>query len=159
VGRVHRINVNPSGGVPKQRVPAVRLLAGGVEGDRQRNLKHHGGPDRAVSLFALERIQALSAEGHPIGPGTAGENLTVEGLDWEAVRPGERLAVGEAVLEVTSFAAPCTTIRDSFQGREFTRISEKVHPGWSRVYARVLREGLVREGDVIERLSQAGPMT
>ena len=143
---VARINVNPAGGVPKHPVGAALITATGVGGDRQLDLKHHGGPDRAVCLFALERIAALAAEGHPIAPGTTGENLTIEGLDWSALGPGTRLAVGDdVVLEITGPAPQCNTIAGSFTGGAFVRISEKLHPGWSRLYARVVREGLVRE--------------
>jgi len=151
MARVHRINVNPEGGVPKHRVQRTRLHGGGVEGDRQRDLLHHGGPDRAVCLFSLERLQALQAEGHPATtPGSLGENLTVEGLDWGSVRPGLRLAVGEVLLEITSHATPCRTLAGSFTGEDFTRVSEKRYPGWSRMYARVLQEGMVQEGDPVE---------
>lgn len=154
-GLVARINVNPAGGVPKLPVGAALVTTTGVAGDRQLDLKHHGGPDRAVSLFALERIEALAAEGHPIAPGTTGENLTVVGLDWSILAVGTRLAVGDdVVLEITGPAPPCTTIAGSFTGGAFTRISDKLHPGWSRLYARVLREGLVREQAPVCLLAQ-----
>ena len=70
------------GGVPKIPVGAARLGAEGVEGDKQNDLRHHGGPLRAVCIYSLEIIEALQGEGHPIGPGTTGENITISGLDW-----------------------------------------------------------------------------
>lgn len=148
-GRVHQINVNPQGGVPKHRVLTAELLRDGVSGDKQRDRRYHGGPDRAVSLFSLERIQALAAEGHPISPGSTGENLTLSGLDWEAVQPGGYLRIGDVLLELTRFAPPCQKIRASFDQSDFTRISHKLHPGWSRIYARVLVPGTVAEGDAV----------
>jgi MOSC domain-containing protein YiiM len=152
-GVVVGVHVNPDGGVPKRPVAQALVTAAGVAGDRQRDLKHHGGPDRAVCLFSLERIAALSAEGHPIAPGTTGENLTVAGLDWDRLGPGDRLAVGDdVVLEITAPATPCRTIAGSFLAGQFTRISAKLHPGWSRLYARVLREGLVREQAAVRLL-------
>lgn len=145
-GVVVGVHVNPEGGVPKFAVGLALVTAEGVAGDRQLDLKHHGGPDRAVCLFSRERIAALAAEGHPIAPGTTGENLTIAGLDWSRLAPGDRLAVGDdVVLEITGPAPPCNTIAGSFTSGEFTRISAKLHPGWSRLYARVLREGVVRE--------------
>ena len=149
VGRVVRINVNPDGGVPKHRVAHAEITENGVVGDRQRDLRYHGGPRRAVSLFALERIEALAAEGHPIAPGTTGENLTVAGLDWDAIKPGDVLRVGEVVLGLTKFAPPCKTIIESFAGGEFKRIAQKTHPGWSRIYAKVIVPGVVHEGDAV----------
>lgn len=153
--RVHRINVNPEGGVPKHRVAATRLLQGGVEGDQQRDLRYHGGPRRAVCLFSLEKLRALAQEGHSVGPGALGENLTIEGLDWDVVRPGTRFAVGEAVIEITKDAPPCKTLVECFSGGDFTRVSAKKHPGWSRLYASVLREGMVKEGDSVVEVREA----
>jgi MOSC domain-containing protein YiiM len=145
---VRWINVS-AGGVPKLPVAEARLTRLGVEGDRQRNRRFHGGPQRAVCLYSLDRIQDLIAEGHPIAPGTVGENITVEGLDWATVVPGVSLVVGEAELQVTSYATPCKTIRKSFKDGDIERIDQDVNPGWSRVYAKVLKEGLVRRGDAV----------
>jgi MOSC domain-containing protein YiiM len=64
---------------------------GWLDGDKQRNLQHHGGPDRAIVLFSLEVVRALQEEGHPIATGTTGENLTVSGLDWPSLVPGTEL--------------------------------------------------------------------
>lgn len=153
LARVVRINVAAAGGVPKLPVVAALLTSHGVAGDRQLDLEHHGGPDRAVCLFASERIAALAAEGHPIAPGTTGENLTIAGLDWDTVQTGDRLALADGVLlEISGPAPPCRTIAGSFLGGKFGRISEKSHPGWSRLYARVLVEGLVREGAPVQHL-------
>lgn len=146
---VHSVNVS-AGGVPKFPVSEARITELGLTGDRQRNRRYHGGPARAVCLFSLERIEALHAEGHPIFPGSTGENLTLQRLDWGIVQPGMRLRAGEADLEVTSFAEPCKTIRNSFIDNGITRLSERGFPGWSRVYARVLREGMVRPGDLVQ---------
>jgi MOSC domain-containing protein YiiM len=123
----------------------------GLEKDAQDDKIHHGGTERAVCLYSLERIRCLQTEGHPIDIGTAGENVTVEGIDWDRIVPGVRVKVGdEVLLEVASFTNPCKTIRASFIAGEFIRIAQKLHPGWSRVYARVLREGQIRFGDPVE---------
>jgi MOSC domain-containing protein YiiM len=146
------VSINRSGGgVPKRRVDDAKVSRLGLLGDAQNDKKHHGGPERAVCVYSLDRIQALQQEGHPIDVGTVGENITVEGIDWELVVPGVRIKLGdEVVLEVASFTAPCKTIKDSFIGGEFVRISQKLHPGWSRVYASVLNEGEIHFGDHVE---------
>ena len=150
IGTVVSINLS-HGGVPKRRVDDAKVSRLGLQGDAQNDRKLHGGPERAVCVYSLERIHALQAEGHPIDVGTVGENVTVEGIDWELVVPGVRIRLGEEVLlEVTDFTDPCKTIRGSFIDGRFVRISEKVHPGWSRVYARVLSEGGIRFGDSVE---------
>jgi MOSC domain-containing protein YiiM len=146
---VHSINVS-NGGVPKLPRTSAWVGIDGVEGDRQRDLRFHGGPHRAVALYSLELIRRLQAEGHPIAPGTIGENLTVEGLDWSHMMPGTRVQIGEVELEITSYTAPCKKIRESFLNDDFTRVSQKLHPGWSRVYAKVLREGRIATGDRVD---------
>jgi MOSC domain-containing protein YiiM len=154
-GRIVQISVSP-GGVPKTAVPSAQVSRTGVEGDGHRDLEHHGGPDRAVCLFSLEQIQALQAEGHPIVPGALGENITVEGFAWTQVAPGARLQLGrEVVVEITRYTSPCLTIRPAFSHGDSSRVSEKRHPGWSRVYARVIVPGRITAGDPVRLLPAA----
>ncbi len=151
-GRVFQINVS-GGGVPKRAVPSARVTTNGVQGDAQADTKHHGGPERAVCLFSLEVIRRLQAEGHPIAPGTIGENLTIEGIDWSQVGPGSRFEFdGGVVLEVTKFTSPCATIRDSFTDLEFRRVKQEMHAGESRVYARVVKEGVIQDRERLRHL-------
>lgn len=154
-GRIFQLNVS-DGGVPKLAVREAVLKPEGLEGDRQQDLRYHGGPERALCLFALERVLELQAEGHPIFPGSVGENLTVVGLDWTRLAPGARLVLGEeALVEITSYTAPCKNIAASFAGGDFKRISQKVHPGHSRLYARVLRPGRLAVGQPVTWLSES----
>ena len=149
IGTVASINLS-GGGVPKKWVSGARVSRSGLIGDAQRHRKFHGGPERAVCIYSLELIRLLRIEGHPIDVGTVGENLTVEGIDWAHVVPGNRLVVGDAVaLEIASFTKPCKTIQASFVDGNFVRISQKLYPGWSRVYARVITEGEIRSGDTV----------
>jgi MOSC domain-containing protein YiiM len=149
LGRVHSIQVSP-GGVPKRAVPRAIVGPLGLEGDAHADGKNHGGPQRAVSLWSLEVIEVLRAEGHPIAPGAAGENVTVSGLDWAAVEPGRRISIGdEVVLRVTRPCTPCRTIARCFADGRFDRISHRLHGGVSRVYASVERPGTIRPADPV----------
>jgi MOSC domain-containing protein YiiM len=131
-----------SGGVPKRAVAEALVDRLGLERDKQKHTKIHGGPDRAVSLFSLEVIQALQAEGHPIYPGSTGENVLISGLDWVALQPGTRLALGpEVIVELTRTATPCKQIANSFAGKDFNRLGR---PDQMRWYSRVLAEGVLR---------------
>lgn len=136
--------------MPKLPVPEARITVNGVSGDRQRNLEAHGGVDRAVCLFSLEVIEALQAEGHSIKPGASGENLTIAGLEWAELKPGDRLRIGDALrLEIVKYTEPCRFNAQWFRDGKFNRINQKKHPGWSRLYARVLAEGIVKPGDPV----------
>jgi MOSC domain-containing protein YiiM len=143
------------GGVPKTAVAGARVTALGLEGDAHRDTEHHGGPERAVCLYAMEAITGLRAEGHPIVPGAIGENVTVQGLDWSAVVPGCYLRLGKSVLlQVTRYTSPCLNITRAFGDGDYARVSQKRHPGWSRVYARVVATGSIRPGDPVRLLDE-----
>ena len=104
--QIYQINIS-QGGVPKKPQPSAQVMPLGLSGDLHNNTEHHGGPEKAISLYSLEIIRALQDEGHPIFPGSTGENLTILGLDWSLVDAGLRLALGNTVLiEVTRFATP-----------------------------------------------------
>jgi MOSC domain-containing protein YiiM len=152
-GYIYQLNCS-DGGVPKLPVREAHLTRTGLVGDRQAHPRYHGGPERALCLYALEQINVLRAEGHPIFPGSVGENVTIAGLDWSSLAPGCRLALGsEAIIELSSYTVPCRSIKESFSDGKFKRISQKVHPGESRIYARVIRNGLLAVGQNVRVLN------
>tara|TARA_B100000959_G_C14705642_1_gene510667 strand:- start:206 stop:682 length:477 start_codon:yes stop_codon:yes gene_type:complete len=148
-GSVHSVNIS-SGGVPKSSVTSASVRKAGVEGDFNIFRDSRGGdPDRAVCIFSLEKIEDLKKEGHPIEVGSTGENITLEGVQWDALREGLRIEVGNAVLELSEPCAPCSKIGESFVERRFDRIDYEHEKGWSRWLARVVQEGLVSVGDSV----------
>ena len=127
-----------------------RVTRLGLEGDAHHDVTGHGGTHRAVSILGIEAIGRVAAEGHPIAPGTTGENLTVSGFDVSSLPIGSRLAIGdEVILELAWTANPCRTIRHSFSDLRFGRLSQAAHPADARMYARVVQPGTVRPGDPI----------
>ena len=148
-GHIFQINAS-NGGVPKHALREAEVTLLGLSVDKVAHPQIHGGPLAALCIYSLERIVALQAEGHPIYPGSVGENLTLTGLDWEQVAPGRRLRLGdEVVLEITRYTTPCATIKASFAGGYRDRILQNEHPGWSRVYASVLQAGHIRVGSAV----------
>ncbi len=115
---------------------------------------HAGLSQRQVSLLALESIERANREhGIKAGPGSFAENLTTQGLDLLSLKVGDRLRVGEALLEVVQIGKPPLR-RGSGQ-------AEVAHPysfhGVSLLpteglFCRVLEGGQVRRGDEIARL-------
>jgi MOSC domain-containing protein YiiM len=154
-GRVLQVNVSP-GGVPKLPVPNAHVGRLGLAGDDHTDPAGHGGPNRAVCLLAIEAIRRVAAEGHPIAPGTTGENVTTEGVELGALPAGSRLAIGrELIVEITGPTSPCTNIAGSFLDGRFSRLSIRTNPPDTRVYASVVREGTVAPGDVVEVLAKS----
>ncbi|HZM30495.1 MAG TPA: MOSC domain-containing protein, partial [Acidimicrobiales bacterium] len=147
-GRVAGIHVS-NGGVPKMPVESVAVGWRGLAGDRQASRRHHGRIWQAISLWSAEAIAMLVREGHPIFPGAAGENVTVAGIDWGSLRPGTRLQVGEALLEITMPALPCAKNARWFRDGDFNRMHHERQLGVSRLYALVVVPGQVTLSDGI----------
>lgn len=142
VAALHRSD----GGLPKTAVPEVDVDWRGVVGDRQASRTHHGRPWQALCLWSTEVIGQFRADGHPIAPGLAGENITVTGLPWAEVRPGVRLRVGEVLCCISSYAIPCKQNTGWFIDGDFMVMHHDRGPV-SRVYATVVEPGRIRVGD------------
>ncbi len=153
-GLIASVNVN-DGGVPKTPVDGTWIGTDGLDGDGHRD-PDHGGPTAAVCLYSQDAIERVRADGHQAFPGAYGENLTLLGIDWSALRAGDRLAIGEdgtgPLLELTRPVTPCQTNARWFIDGRFGRISHKVYPADARWYARVMREGPVTPGMPVRRV-------
>jgi len=150
-GRIASVNVN-HGGVPKLPVAEQWVGRLGLTDDRHNEPEPmHGGPDQAVSLYSIEAIARVAADGHSAFPGAYGENLTLEGIELDSIASGDRLAIGEEglVIELTKRAEPCQTIAHLFVDGRIARINSRRHPADARWYARVITEGPVRPGDPV----------
>jgi MOSC domain-containing protein YiiM len=160
VGRVRRLSRKPQTpgqrGLPKPAVPEARITVRGVEGDYNvfRHDEAHDDPAMAILLMPFETLNELVREGWPVRPGDVGENITTEGIAYDAFAPGDRFRVGGALLEITK---PCTPCDNLFQlpyvgperGPEFLKATLG-RRGW---YAKVLEEGTVRTNDRVERVT------
>ena len=137
------------GGVPKLPVQSLEITNIGCHGDKQNDLKHHGGIDKAVCLFQQEIIEQLNLEGHPIDAGSTGENILIQGIPIGDIYPGVIIKFPHVELIVTQDAPPCKTIKDSFKNGYFNAISHKKKPHYTRWYARVIKEGVVNIDDSV----------
>ena len=144
-GTLAQLNVS-SGGMPKLPVPEALVTAAGVAGDRQRNRKFHGGPDRAVCIYSEELYAYLRDKGVDIGNGQVGENFTTRGIDLQRLKKGDRLRVGECVIEITNVRVPCSQLK------KWDADLPELIVGRSGWVAKVVEEGTVRPGDPIEVL-------
>jgi MOSC domain-containing protein YiiM len=147
-GTVHGVFLS-KGGVPKLPIDAADVGYRGVDGDRQETRQHHGRVWQALCLWSTDVIDALQAEGHPVAPGSAGENVTISGVDWSTLRPGVQLSIGDVLAEVSAYAEPCSKNAGWFVDGDFGRMSHDRQRGVSRLYASVLRDGVIRPGDPV----------
>jgi len=156
-GHVVGLHASPSGGVPKHPLDTLEVTPVGCTGDRQRNTKHHGGPQRAVCLLEVRVLESLQRQGHPIMPGSTGENILIDGLETP-LDEFMRLQVGQTVLRITGDAPPCKTIKASFLNGSFQAMSHREYPGMTRWYAAVEVAGRIELNDPITVLSEDEPV-
>jgi MOSC domain-containing protein YiiM len=140
-------------GLPKPSVSEAFVSRAGLVGDfnRFRHEEKKDDPAMAVLIVPRETLAGLAREGWPVRPGDLGENLTTEGIAYDAFVPGRRFRAGEVVLEVSKACTPCDNLFllpyvGPERGAEFLKVMLD-RRGW---YARVLREGRVRAGDRVE---------
>ncbi len=142
-GRIVAVCISPAKHDKKTRVGKGFLKVDwGIEGDA-----HAGEPRRQVSLLAVESVRKMEGRGVDLVPGIFAENLTTEGIDWTAVKIGDRLRIGpEAVCEIIQKGKECLK-----PCAVSARVGFCVMPV-EGVFARVLHEGVIQEGDAIEVL-------
>jgi MOSC domain-containing protein YiiM len=134
-----------NGGMPKLPVPEARVHRDGVGDDWQLNRKYHGGCDRAVCIFSLELYHWLRDEhGIDLKPGSVGENFTTTGLDLQAIQVGDKLRVGDCLIQITKVRVPCRSLN------QWHPDLLKIIVGRSGWMARVIESAIVRPGDPIE---------
>ncbi|MBN9547287.1 MAG: MOSC domain-containing protein [Alphaproteobacteria bacterium] len=147
-------------GIAKRLVTGpIHLSFTGFQGDRQADLKHHGGPEKAVHHYPFEHYSKWREIIGDIAllklPGAFGENMSMQNFDEDHVAIGDVFSLGTAVLEVSQSRQPCWKLNARFDVRDFAwRVQVTGRCGW---YYRVLREGLVASGDWLERIYRHSP--
>ncbi len=134
-----------AGGVPKRPISEAEVGVAGICGDLHAHAKHNR-PDRALCLFDLEILQQLVDEGFPLEPGTAGENITVEGLDVQRLSTGTLLQIGEVLIRLETPRKPCYVL-DAIDPR-----LKDVIIGRCGYMASVLQPGVICPGMAIRRI-------
>ena len=128
-----------------------------LEGDRQADLKHHGGVDKAVLAYSADHYPKWREElGMPEMPhGAFGENLTIGGLSEESVCIGDHYRIGDATFEVSQPRQPCWKLARRWRMHNLTGIVvANGRTGW---YFRVLQEGLIEAGMSVSLIERPNP--
>ena len=128
-----------------------RVAVRGVNlaGDDQADRSVHGGPDKAVYVYAREDTDWWEAElDRRLPHGVFGENLTTRGVDVNGALIGERWRIGSVLLEVSEPRFPCWKLGARFDDdRMVKRFAAARRPG---AYLRIVEEGELGAGDVVE---------
>ena len=165
--RVERVNIGRAEMIPgharmggtgifKRPVAGpVRVTRLGLEDDCVHDKKHHGGPDQAVYVYLSEDYAWWSKElGQEMAPGTFGDNVTISGMSSTDLAIGDRLVMGDVVLEISAPRIPCNTLAARMNDPHFVKIyRDGERPG---AYCRVIHEGEVEAGMPVWHQHYAG---
>ena len=127
-----------------------------VAGDTVCDKKHHGGADQVVYAYSEDDYGWWSEQlGRELPPGSFGDNLTIRGLPSD-MNVGDRLLIGDVLLEATAPRIPCATLAAQMQDSGFGMAFRKAErPG---IYFRVLNEGEVSAGDAVTYIENPAPV-
>ena len=134
-------------GIRKQSVDyPVQVGKLGIEGDEHADLTVHGGLEKAVYLYPHEHY-AFWEKMHfdamknatQLVSGAMGENLTTIGITENDLWVGDRLKIGEVLLEVTEPRAPCCKFAARMGFRH--AVKNMLQSGFTGVYLKVIQQG------------------
>ena len=133
---------------------AVKLGRLNLDGDRQADLKVHGGPEKAVYVYPSEHYEFWRRElpGTELPWGAFGENFSTEGLLEDSTSIGDSFRVGGAIVMVTQPRMPCYKLGIKFGRNDI--IKRFLASRRTGFYFSVGKEGEVCAGDPIELLTR-----
>lgn len=121
----------------------LSLRKTGFEGDGVADLKHHGGPDKAVCVYSMDHYPYWEGIlGIKLDYAAFGENLTVLNLNEDNVCIGDIFRMGTALVQVSQPRQPCKTLAARYGRNDMVKLV--VDCGYTGFYFRVLEEGTVK---------------
>jgi MOSC domain-containing protein YiiM len=140
MGCIKAICISERRGTEKKPISSAELIENfGICGDA-----HAGNWHRQVSLLSYEAIEAFKADGADVHDGSFGENIIVEGIDWDKLSPGVRLSCADAVLEITQIGKECHSHCEIFKKMGVCIMPKK------GVFAKVIKGDIIHSGDKID---------
>ncbi|MCL6573372.1 MAG: MOSC domain-containing protein [Bacillus sp. (in: Bacteria)] len=136
---------------------AVWVGKTGLTGDGQADLEHHGGHEKAVFAYSYEHYPYWKKELgiSELSSGAMGENLVMEHVTEELISIGDTFQIGEAVVMVSQPRQPCWKPARRFKLKNLALLIQTTgRTGW---YFRVLKEGLVEQGQVVTLVDRPYP--
>ncbi|NDJ55080.1 MAG: MOSC domain-containing protein [Chloroflexi bacterium] len=141
MSKVEALYISRERNAPMESLQAAQLIENfGLEGDR----KAKRGSKRQVLIMPLEILDKLG-----IDRGDVRENITISGFPVMDLTSGQRLQIGQAVLETTIACAPCDKMDALRPG-----LQEEIN-GQRGMLFRVIQGGTVQIGDPIHLIDEA----
>lgn len=135
------VNISEKKGTIKTPRNVISLNSKGVENDA-----HAGDWHRQVSLLSEESIRSFENKlGRKIQFGEFAENITTRGIVLYETKPGDKLTIGETILEVTQIGKKCHG-----EGCEIFQIVGSCVMPKEGIFCKVIKQGTIKPGDKIE---------
>jgi MOSC domain-containing protein YiiM len=136
-GRVRALFINREKGERSVALDAVQVVPGGFAGD------HHASywKRRQILLMSGAVMDELA-----LAPGAIHENVVVDGIDVMALREGQQLRLGQAVVAVTIPCEPCIQMERVRRGLQNELQNRR------GMFVKVVSPGLVRISDPVQVL-------
>jgi MOSC domain-containing protein YiiM len=130
---------------------SVHIYLHQIEGDAQADLVNHGGEHKAVYAFSADHYSHWEATlGEAIPYGQFGENLTISHLNEADIALGDRLQIGEVILESTQPRVPCFKLGMVFERKDMPK--QFIQHAETGIYFRVIQPGQIQAGDKVHHL-------
>ncbi|MGL5155964.1 MAG: MOSC domain-containing protein [Aeromonas veronii] len=142
----------------------VRCTFAGLDGDEQCDLRHHGGPDRALHYYPADHYLwwqiwqtalGLPAPRTAWQPAAFGENLSGLGLTEAQACIGDVYRLGDALIQISQPRSPCFKLNQRFGYGQMSQVMQlNGRCGW---LLRVLEEGMVSPESAMELADRPYP--
>ena len=143
MGYIDSINISEKKGTKKIPIENACLKVDhGIIGDA------HAGPGiRQVSLLSKESITDFSLNPKLkicLHNGSFGENITTRGIDLESLKLGDKLMVGNSLVEISKIGKECHKPCQIFHS-----VGDCIMPK-KGIFAKVIINGNITTGDIIK---------
>ncbi len=137
MGKILAICTSEKKGTLKNEVKEAKFIEDfGIENDA-----HAGKWHRQVSLLSFERIDEFRNRGANVDFGAFGENLVVEGIEVEKLPVGQKIRIGDVLLEVTQIGKKCHD-----RCNIYYQVGDCIMPR-NGIFTKVLEGGVVKVDD------------
>jgi len=129
----------------------VNIKKAGIEGDKQADLKSHGGVNKAVYAYSYKHYKywgELLKKDFSNDYGLIGENLTIDDFDEKEFFIGDELQISDVILKITQPRIPCYKLGIKMNEKDFVNFF--INYGHLGMYMKVIKSGFIEKGDNIK---------
>ena len=143
----------------KTNIPGpVVVTKNGIIGD-EHAYEPHRSPDKALLHYCTshydEWSREIPASEAYFKPGAFGENIFSAEVSERNVCIGDRIAIGDIIVEVTEPRAPCYKLNHRFEVKDMAKRTQTLfRTGW--LY-RIIKPGTIAAGDTVRLLERPYP--